>query len=128
MNFAVHTAMYGYFALRAMRIQIPRFFAMSITVAQIVQMIAGLGAHTHLMVLFLTGQNSVWDIPNGNTFRSTFPGFLMYLLYFYLFVKFFIDSYLRPTLKATTQNGKAGPHKSDANNNSLVASNHTKLE
>ncbi|CAF0778546.1 unnamed protein product [Adineta steineri] len=41
MNYCVHTLMYGYFALRAARIRLPRFFQQFITILQLIQMIIG---------------------------------------------------------------------------------------
>ena len=41
MNFTVHSAMYSYYALKAMHYRIPRFVSMAITVAQLTQMVGG---------------------------------------------------------------------------------------
>lgn len=41
MNFTVHSAMYSYYALKAMCVRVPRFISMAITVAQLAQMVAG---------------------------------------------------------------------------------------
>lgn len=41
MNFTVHSAMYSYYALKAMHYRIPRFVSMVITVAQLTQMVGG---------------------------------------------------------------------------------------
>ena len=42
MNFSVHSMMYTYYTLRAMRIQVPKMFAMMTTSLQIIQMVFGL--------------------------------------------------------------------------------------
>ena len=41
MNFTVHSAMYSYYALKAMHYRVPRFVSMTITVAQLTQMVVG---------------------------------------------------------------------------------------
>ena len=47
MNFTVHAAMYSYYALKAMRIPIPTFVSMAITLAQLLQMVAGCAVNIH---------------------------------------------------------------------------------
>merc|ERR1719282_1809750 len=42
MNFSVHSLMYTYYTLRAMRIQVPKMFAVMTTSLQIIQMVFGL--------------------------------------------------------------------------------------
>mgnify|MGYP000362544457 CR=1 FL=1 len=83
MNLAVHSVMYGYYALRAMKISIPRQIAMAITGAQIVQMIFGLIIHGHITWLKLFSKQQQCDCP----FNGIIYGLLMYLLYFYFFVQ-----------------------------------------
>jgi len=41
MNYCVHSIMYSYYALRAMRIKVPTGFAMMITSLQLLQMVVG---------------------------------------------------------------------------------------
>ena len=41
MNYVVHSAMYSYYALKAMHYRVPRFISMVITAAQLAQMVAG---------------------------------------------------------------------------------------
>ena len=41
MNYVVHSAMYSYYALKAMRYRVPQFVSMVITTAQLVQMVVG---------------------------------------------------------------------------------------
>ena len=43
MNYGVHAFMYSYYALRAARFSVPKPFAMTITVLQILQMVMGVG-------------------------------------------------------------------------------------
>ena len=42
MNYSVHSIMYTYYTLRAMRIRVPKVFAVITTSLQIIQMIFGL--------------------------------------------------------------------------------------
>nr|XP_027203381.1 elongation of very long chain fatty acids protein 6-like [Dermatophagoides pteronyssinus] len=104
MNLAVHSVMYGYYALRAMKISIPRQIAMAITGAQIVQMIFGLIIHGHITWLKLFSKQQQCDCP----FNGIIYGLLMYLLYFYFFVQFFIDSYFNKPTKTTKQSKENG--------------------
>ena len=41
MNYVVHSAMYSYYALKAMRYRVPQFVSIVITTAQLVQMVVG---------------------------------------------------------------------------------------
>ena len=41
MNYIVHSAMYSYYALKAMHYRVPRFVSMVITTAQLMQMVLG---------------------------------------------------------------------------------------
>jgi elongation of very long chain fatty acids protein 6 len=41
MNYFVHALMYTYFALRALRVRVPKAIAMAITSLQLVQMVVG---------------------------------------------------------------------------------------
>jgi elongation of very long chain fatty acids protein 6 len=88
MNYTVHSAMYSYYALRALRFKIPKWVNITITSGQILQMVFGIyincvawyqiksGAACHVSV-----ENIVWS-------------FIMYFSYFLLFFKFFYDAYL----------------------------------
>lgn len=93
MNLIVHSVMYGYFCLRALKISVPKPIAVVITSSQIIQMIFGLMIHLHIVIRLFNG--NLCDCPlMGATW-----GLLMYLLYFYFFVKFFFDSYLKSSYK-----------------------------
>ena len=46
MNYSIHTAMYAYYALRAMRFRVPKFVSMAITAAQLIQMVVGCTINT----------------------------------------------------------------------------------
>lgn len=88
MNLLIHTFMYSYYSLKAMRLAIPRVISVIITTLQIAQMFFGLYIHAHVLILLVRGEPA-----NDNTMRSTLPGLILYFIFFYFFVKFFIDSY-----------------------------------
>jgi len=92
MNFAVHTVMYGYYALKAMRINVPRRIAFVITVAQIVQMIWGLIFNFHVFAMKI---GIVEDNNCQCSYRAAVAGAALYSLFFYYFVEFFIGAYFR---------------------------------
>uniref|UniRef100_T1J204 Elongation of very long chain fatty acids protein n=1 Tax=Strigamia maritima TaxID=126957 RepID=T1J204_STRMM len=88
MNLMVHSAMYSYFALTAMRFKIPRPVAVVITIAQLLQMVLSYGVIAggrHCDTLMWTIQMSL----------------MMYASYWLLFAVLFYDKYLRkqPRLK-----------------------------
>lgn len=115
MNLLVHSLMYSYYCLKALRVYVPRAISVVITSLQIIQMFFGLYIHAHVLVLLSRDGRRC-----HNTYRSAVPGLAMYLLYFYFFIRFFIDSYFKakPKQKLRTSSEKlslAG----DINNNAL---------
>ena len=90
MNFAVHSLMYSYYAIRAAGYKLPKHISMSVTLAQIVQMILGTYFVVYALVMKLSGERC--DISSG---RLAFALF-MYLSFGVLFTSFFIQSYLKP--------------------------------
>lgn len=89
MNYFVHSIMYTYYALKAMRYRPPKGIAMLITTLQLAQMVIGclinISAHQYLE----SGQIDC-HITRVNVKLSL----LMYFSYFVLFAKFFQKSYL----------------------------------
>lgn len=89
MNYVVHTVMYSYYALRASGRKIPLKIAQVITFLQIAQMFMG------IFINFVVLNAAV----NGTECKFRYDhilfGFLIYSTYVILFVKFFIDRYLR---------------------------------
>lgn len=114
MNLVIHTMMYAYYALAAMRIRMPRQVNITITTLQIAQMFAGLYINVHCLQRKLTGK------PADLSFAVALSGFSLYFLFFALFVNFFIRTYIIPTstkaMKAAVANGKT--ILADLNNNS----------
>lgn len=87
MNFAIHSVMYSYYALKALRIHIPRKIAMAITVAQIVQMIFGLYINYRAFNMRIDGQKC------DTSLSASASGLFIYGLFFLLFINFFAKSY-----------------------------------
>ena len=86
-NLFVHSVMYTYYALMAMRIRVPTPIARMITVVQIVQMVIGIA----IVATHATCEN-VDDMAFG-------LGSVLYLSFFLLFAKFFISRYILPKKK-----------------------------
>ena len=90
MNYIVHAFMYTHYTMKALRVQVPRWISMFITVMQIVQMVIGIFvtlASWRMMSLGLYCQQS-YDI--------LFYGLIMYASYFSLFVYYFYSAYMKP--------------------------------
>ena len=89
MNYCVHAIMYGYFALRAARIRVPRSFQQFITLLQLTQMVIGC-----LINVAAWQQKS-----QGNSCMTSETNILcslaLYASYLVLFAHFFYTTYLR---------------------------------
>ena len=81
--------MYGYFALRAARIQVPRFVQQSITLLQLIQMIAG--CIVNISAFQYKQQGYSCDTSNTNIKLSL----VLYASYLILFAHFFYTTYFR---------------------------------
>jgi len=103
MNYSVHSVMYGYFALMSTpyrKYVTP--FAILITLAQLAQMLVG---------MFVTIK-AVWYQDQGHECHvnktNSVLGLTMYLSYFLLFLKLFIENYVTQTRKRP-EGGAAKP-------------------
>ena len=94
MNFLIHSMMYTYYGLKAMRFVIPRVVNITITSLQIAQMFAG------LFINYLALHYKLSGIPCDLSQKVAIFGFSLYFLFFILFMNFFIRSYV---LKSTPQ-------------------------
>ncbi len=118
--------------MKALRFSIPRPIALLITTGQIVQMIFGFYINIHTLIFALTASPNECQC----SLRASISGFLLYGLFFYYFVKFFVDSYLvrKPRTKkevpSKVSNGdcqtnelslNGRPLKSDLNNNEATS-------
>ncbi|KPM03394.1 Elongation of very long chain fatty acids-like protein 1 [Sarcoptes scabiei] len=88
MNFFVHSLMYTYYALKAVKIQIPKQVNITITILQVTQMFLGLYIHYQSLKLKLLGQ------PVDASYSVLFVGSLLYSIFAILFVQFFIRTYI----------------------------------
>ena len=88
MNFAIHTVMYGYYAVKALRLfPVPSIVNKVITTTQILQMIMGFVINVMLMGMRLS--NKKCDLPlDSNVF-----GLVVYSSFLILFVNFFLQTY-----------------------------------
>lgn len=92
MNYLVHSIMYSYYALRALKFRITPAIAQVITILQLVQMVIGCYLnYRSYMLLPLTGKYRSCHISMENIKYSS----LLYFSYFVLFANFFINSYIR---------------------------------
>jgi len=89
MNYAVHSVMYGYFAVTATKYRkLVTPFAIFITLAQLLQMVVGMYVTVKAVLYQATGNEC-----HVNKTNSVL-GLLMYFSYFVLFSKLFVDNYL----------------------------------
>jgi len=103
MNYTVHAFMYTYYALRALRIRIPRPISMCITSMQIVQMLVGTFVNVSVYKIKSSGEAC------QATFENLSFSLAMYASYLVLFSYFFYNAYLSPKPKfpSTISNKKA---------------------
>jgi hypothetical protein len=103
MNYAVHSVMYGYFAITATKYRkMATPFAMFITLAQLLQMVVGMYVTVQAVLYQANGHEC-----HVNKTNSVL-GLLMYFSYFVLFFKLFVDNYLLKKKKALdAKNGNA---------------------
>lgn len=87
MNFVVHSLMYSYYALRAMRYRVPRGVAMVITSLQLLQMVVG--CTVNFIAYKYKQSGSECRVSDTNLKLSL----LMYTSYFVLFARFFYNAY-----------------------------------
>lgn len=93
MNYSIHAVMYGYYALRAMGVHIPRWISMSITCSQIAQMFLGWAASAYSFAMILRGTPCDIDKEQAGAF------FFLYGSFAVLFLNFFVQSYFFKTSK-----------------------------
>ncbi|KAL3283004.1 hypothetical protein HHI36_006161 [Cryptolaemus montrouzieri] len=88
MNYSVHSIMYTYFAMRALRFKLPKQLAMVVTFLQLIQMF--LGCAVNIWAYKYLQRDLVCQVSYLNITLS----FGMYLSYLLLFAQFFYRSYL----------------------------------
>ena len=97
MNYCVHTIMYGYFALRAARIRVPRFVQILITVLQIVQMVVG------CIINIATWNYKQQGYHCETTTNNVQISLALYASYFILFAHFFYVTYLGKDIRGKSK-------------------------
>ncbi|XP_071748021.1 very long chain fatty acid elongase 6 isoform X2 [Lepeophtheirus salmonis] len=88
MNYLVHSLMYSYYTFKTLKFRVPRQISMTITFLQLVQMIFGCIINISTYQIKLSGKSCQVSYQNIKF------SLLMYASYFFLFVKFFVDSYI----------------------------------
>ena len=87
MNYLVHSAMYSYYAFRALDFRVPKIVPMLITFSQILQMMAGFYVTYHASKKVAEGLPCT--LPNDVAKLAL----IMYGSYFVLFAQFFLNAY-----------------------------------
>jgi elongation of very long chain fatty acids protein 6 len=87
MNYCVHSVMYSYFALRALRFRVPAVIRKSVTLLQITQMIIGLGIVVGAYIVKSQGTNC------QQSYNNMAITIAMYASYLILFLHFFYCEY-----------------------------------
>ena len=98
LNYGVHSIMYSFYALKALRVYIPRAVNPVITALQAIQMILGM----MVTVCF------VYLSPDHGKYRTSIQGALIiYATFFALFAKFYYENYVakRPPRVDSSSNG-----------------------
>nr|QKG32709.1 elovl6 [Gecarcoidea lalandii] len=102
MNYLVHSAMYSYYALKALKFRVPRWIAMSITTAQLAQMV--MGAAVNIWAYQVKQAGNECHVSYDNIKISL----LMYTSYFVLFARFFRRAYVVNPKQTGSQPPKKG--------------------
>lgn len=101
MNYGVHSFMYAYFAVRAMKFHTPEWMRIFVTALQISQMAAGV---TISYVVYRS--KTKWRASCHQTWSNlTFAG-VIYFTYFILFLVYFYDAYIKPRLTPKVEGKK----------------------
>lgn len=106
MNYLVHSLMYSYYALKAMRIRVPQFVSKLITTGQILQMIAG------CYVNYVAYSTKVSGEACGTSDENIKYSSLMYFSYFVLFFDFFVKAYIsgKKRVNKNESKGQSSPN------------------
>ncbi|KAK3091815.1 hypothetical protein FSP39_022848 [Pinctada imbricata] len=88
MNYVVHSIMYSYYTLRAMRYRLPRWVSMFITTLQLVQMIIGCSLNVWAYQIKQDGRFC------RQSYENIRYSVMMYTSYFILFAHFFYTTYV----------------------------------
>jgi len=89
MNYLVHSVMYSYYALRALKYRVPKIIAMFITTSQLAQMV--MGAAVNIWAYQVKQAGNECHVSYDNIKISL----IMYSSYFVLFAHFFRRAYMK---------------------------------
>lgn len=98
LNYIVHGIMYSYYALRALKLNVPRWVSMIITLLQLTQMI--IGCWVNLQAWQYKSNGETCQVTEENLKVSL----MMYATYFLLFAHFFLGSYIWKTKRTSKFN------------------------
>jgi len=115
MNYVVHAFMYSYYALRAAKINVPKFVNIAITSMQIIQMTLGTGVCIYAYYLKSNG------IFCHVSFDILHCGLLIYISYFVLFGNYFFQTYLKSKPVGRTRKTSENQNVVDGKNQNGVA-------
>lgn len=94
MNYAVHSLMYGYYWLRSLKVRLPKYANICVTLAQICQMLVGsyvcFRVFGHVALKFLPVMDGCQCDPIVSIVNT-----VMYISYAILFIQLFFKSYCR---------------------------------
>ncbi|GFT62833.1 putative fatty acid elongation protein 3 [Nephila pilipes] len=93
MNYFVHSLMYSYYALKAMRFRVPRFLSICITFVQTIQML--LGFYIGYFAYITKRKEGNCRYPDD----TALFGHFMFTSYFLLFIWYFYKAYISPPVK-----------------------------
>ncbi|XP_067130296.1 very long chain fatty acid elongase 6-like [Centruroides vittatus] len=96
MNLFVHSFMYTYYAMKAMKINVPRFIAMLVTMMQITQMFLGCFITFWAVVNFYSGEYC------EQTENTLSLAVFLYVTYVLLFCRLFYALYISKTVRSDT--------------------------
>ena len=88
MNYIVHSVMYSYYAVRALRFRVPKWISAIITSLQLAQMIVGVAINIWIYQIKARGEFC------QQTYENLHYSSMMYFSYFILFAHFFYTTYI----------------------------------
>lgn len=97
MNFTIHSLMYPYYTLKALRIYVPKRISMLLTVCQILQMVT-------LLCVYLAFARILLFSPSlacGSNMNLVLMNFVVGIIFVTLFSRLFINAYIRSSANPT---------------------------
>lgn len=98
MNFIVHSVMYSYFLLRALKVPLPRIMTMSVTSVQVLQFLIGSAITGRVFTIVVL---NISPIPCVCPKEISIFNTSMYFSYLFLFAHFFYCAYIVKKHKKT---------------------------